>query len=632
MRHSQFTVSCKECFAILLLFICCSFPAWSTNHISQSAFWEDSTALSTLQQAQSQPYTPYTGVLSRGFTTAAVWIRLTVKPAPGAWADDNLILRIRPVYLDEIRLYDPLDTTGRVRVAGDRANYSDSEYKSLTHTFVIPAGSQEREVWLRLKTSSTSLINVEALTPQEMSTSEFLMLCSDFAVLSLIAVFLMVVFINWLNYREFLYSVFVARHALYFVFTASFFGFHRLVFNGVIDAQHLDLIYNWLVIGATGFSIFFENIFLMEYSPPSWAKNTIRALLVWSLLCALLLLTGQVHWALKMNMALNAVGVLVLLVVSSIFIDDEQSYSQGVSSLLRKKWVVAYYASIASLLIFSVLPYLGAVAGNEFSVNGLVFYALCSGAIMTVLMQLRANQLRKANEQHVHDLLLSTHQVEMEKVRREEQSQLLTMLMHELKTPLSVIDLAQQSSTDSEAKGYVIRNVAIIKKILDRCLNADRIALGQLKVDFQPVHLRALLDGLISDSLAQRVRLDWALIIESDTLHTDYQCLQIIVSNLLDNALRYGAENFPVELKVYAKVNPAGQSGVAITVANKTGIASWPEPDKVFKKYYRSNGAKTLSGTGLGLFLVASIAKIIGATCAYVPDDTHVRFELWLPI
>lgn len=72
--------------------------------------------------------------------------------------------------------------------------------------------------------------------------------------------------------------------------------------------------------------------------------------------------------------------------------------------------------------------------------------------------------------------------------------------------------------------------------------------------------------------------------------------------------------------------------GVTITVANKTGIAAWPEADKVFKKYYRSTGAKMISGTGLGLFLVASMARIIGATCTYAPDDTYVRFELWLPI
>jgi hypothetical protein len=33
----------------------------------------------------------------------------------------------------------------------------------------------------------------------------------------------------------------------------------------------------------------------------------------------------------------------------------------------------------------------------------------------------------------------------------------------------------------------------------------------------------------------------------------------------------------------------------------------------------------------LGLFLVANLASMLGGLCRYAPDDTHVRFELWLP-
>lgn len=632
MPHQPQPSSCKSLFATFLLCICALLPAWAADHITHRAYWEDTSGEATIEEVKQQKFTPYTGVLSRGYTPAAVWIRLDVQPAQGMRPDDKIILRIRPVYLDEIRLYDPLDTSGRVRVVGDRTNYSAEEYKSLTHTFVIPAGSQPRPIFLRLKASSTSLINVEALTETAMMETEYRTLTSYFVVLSLIAVFLIVVFINWLNYREFLYAVFVVRHALYLIFTASFFGFHRLWLDGVIDAKHLDLIYNWLVVGATGVSLVFEFFFLSEYSPPRWARHVIHALLLWSGCAFLLLALGEVYWALKMNMALNAVGILVLLVVAFVFIDDEKLKKSEVASLLRKKWVIAYYTSIAALLMFSVLPYVGAVAGNEFSINGLVFYALCSGAIMTVLMQLRANQLRQVNEKYAKELLLSSQQVELEKVRREEQSQLLTMLMHELKTPLSVIDLAQQATTDLDAKGYVARNVAIIKNILDRCLNADRMAIGQVDVDLQPVQLRPLLDQLLHDHQPHRFKLNWQLPTDAVTVRTDYQCLQIILNNLLDNAIRYGDETQAVLVNVQAKSDHVRGMGVTITVANKTGIAAWPEADKVFKKYYRSTGAKMISGTGLGLFLVASMARIIGATCTYAPDDTYVRFELWLPI
>ena len=573
MRTLPQILSCKAFFAVFMLCICASFPAFAADLVTQRAFWEDASGQATVDQVRQQPFTGYTGVLSRGYTSAAVWIRLDIQPAQGMHPDDKIILRIRPVYLDEIRLYDPLDASGRERVVGDQTNLSAEEYKSLTHTFVIPAGSESRQVFLRLKASSTSLINVEAFTETAMVETEHHMLISHFVVLSLIAVFLIVVFMNWLNTHEFLYAVFVVRHALYLIFTASFFGFHRLWFDGVIDATHLDLIYNWLVLGATGISLIFEFFFLSEYSLPRWARHVLHALMVWSGCAALLLAMGEVYLALKANMALNGIGALVLLMVACVSIDDEKIKNNTAPSLLPKKWVIAYYASITVLLMFSVLPFVGAMTGNEFSTNGLVYYALCSGAIMTVLMQVRANQLRRVNEKYAKDLLLSEQRVALEKVRREEQSQLLTMLMHELKTPLSVIDLAQQATTDLDTKGYVARNVAIIKNILDRCLNADRIALGQLDVDLQPVQLRPLLAQLLHDHQSHHFTLNWQLPTDAVTVRTDYQCLQIIVSNLLDNAVRYGDETHTVQVDVQATSDDARGMGVTITVANKTGIA-----------------------------------------------------------
>ena len=630
MSHRSQTWSLKSLWVLLLLCLGVLLPAMAADHIVHRAYWEDPTGDLPFESVAAQEFTPYDGVLSRGFTPAAVWLRLEVVPPPGMSTQDSLVLRIRPVYLDEVRLYDPLDTSGKVRVVGDRTNYSDEEYKSLTHTFVIPGGDQPRQIWLRLKTSSTSLIAVEALTRQEMAEAEIRLLASNFVVMALIAVFLILVFINWMNAREFLYSVFLVRHGVYLIFTACFFGLHRVVFDGVVDATRLDTIYNWLVIGATGLSLFFEFIFLSEYALPRWARYVIYAMLAWSGCVAVLMACGQVLWALKANMVLNGSGAIGLLLLAQLCICDRK-FTPDNAALLPKKWVVAYYFSIAALLAFSVLPYVGALAGNAFSINGLVMYALCSGTIMTVLMQLRANQLRQVNMRFAQDLLLSEQQVNFEKIRLEEQSQLLTMLMHELKTPLSVIDLAQQSTTDLQAKDYLSRNVTVIKNILDRCVNTDRVASGQIQLDPQPVHLRSLLDQLISDHPTGRVEMHWHLSEPAMHLNTDYQCLQIILKNLLDNALRYGDENQPVAITVEEQCDAVGKPGVSLTVANKTGLAAWPDPDKVFKKYYRSPGAKMISGTGLGLFLVQSVVRIIGGTCTYAPDDTHVRFKLWLP-
>jgi hypothetical protein len=142
------------------------------DHISQRAYWEDTSDQATWQQAQTEPFTPYGGILSRGYTPHPIWIRLEINPSKKGNANDKLILRVRPVYLDAITLYDPLDTSEKVRTTGDQTAYRDEEYKSLSHTFVIPAGDQPRTVWLQLKATSTTLMHVQALSLEDMQQDE----------------------------------------------------------------------------------------------------------------------------------------------------------------------------------------------------------------------------------------------------------------------------------------------------------------------------------------------------------------------------------------------------------------------------------------------------------------------------
>ena len=602
------------------------------DHISQRAYWEDASGLADWTHAQKQPVKAYDGVLSRGYTDAAIWVKLTITPSINAGANDKLVLRIRPIYLNEITLYDPLDTHGLTRKVGDQVRYGGEEFASLSHAFVIPEGNQPRTVWLRLKTTSTTLMHVEALSWEDAQSDEHRLLALYYLVLALIVVFLLVVLINWINYREFLYAAFVIRNVIYFVYTAAFFGFHRYLLGDLVPALTLEYLYNWLVIGTTAFSIWFETHFLNEYAPPRWANVIFKCFYLWSAVAAMMLMLGYTRYALQTNMLLNGVAIVVLLLVSLTFVEASKKLpTQPSASLLKKKFVVGYYGILAALLIFTVFPYLGSMAGSEFSANGLVYYALISGLDMTILLQLRANQMRQAHLQFKQALLLSSQQIESEKIRREEQNQMLTMLMHELKNPLAVIDLAQQASKDSETKDYVSRNVSIIRNVLDQCLSADRLSDGKIVIQKQHVDLIELIDDLTEELSPNDQRISVHCTSSFLTLHTDYQCLRLVLNNLIYNALRYGDDHQPIHISVTTESNPSGENGMAMTIANKPGIASWPEADKVFQKYYRSAGAKSISGTGLGLFLVRSVCQLLGGTCSYEPDDTHVRFKVWLP-
>ncbi len=613
---------------LTLCMACAAFGSFASDHISARGYWQDDAAQASFEQAQNQTYMTYDGVLSRGYTSSAIWIRLNIVPPAGV---EKLVLRIRPVYLDDITLFDPLDTAEKPRKAGDATRYDDNEYKSLAHTFVIPAGDKPRTVWVRVKTTSTTLINIDVFTPEEMLRSEFDLQLSYFAVLAVVAMFMLLVLINWFHYRESLYAFFVARQVYYFFYTASLFGFHRYALSDVMDANSLDMLYSWMVVGATAMSFGFEYRFLNEYTPPKWAKAVFAGLFIWSSCVFVLMLTGHVLQALNLNMLMNAVGIMTLLALSATFIDDKKLQANPASSLLNKRMVIGYYLLVNLVLIFSLMPFLGVMKGNEFAVNGLVFYTLCSGLVMTVLMQVRANKIRKAQSVFEQELLISQKQVELEKNRREEQTHLFHMLMHELKNPLAIIDMALLAKNDLEKTStYVSRAVNNMKAILDRCVKADKLTEGNVAFTKTPIEMNQFLRDMLSTSSRRDERLVFDGI-GPLTVNTDTQFLEVMLGNLIDNALRYGDPLMPVHIQTQIQRNAAGVAGVNITVSNRPGAASWPDADKVFKKYYRSAGAEAQSGTGLGLYLVRTLAVLVGGECRYVPDSTNIRFELWLP-
>lgn len=613
---------------LTLCMACAALVSFAGDHISARGYWQDDSAQATFKQAQHQTYSTYDGVLSLGYTSSAIWIRLNIVPPADA---DKLILRIRPVYLDDITLFDPLDLSGKPRKAGDTTHYDESEYKSLAHTFVIPSGDKPRAVWMRVKTTSTSLVNIEAFTPLEMQHSEFDLQLVNFAVLAVVAMFMLLVLTRWFNDRESLYAFFVVRQIYYFFYTASLFGFHRHVLSSGIDANILDMLYSWMVIGATAMTFGFEFRFLSEYSPPKWAKSILLGLMAWSMTVIALMLTGNVSQALRFNMLLNAVGIVTLLVLSLAFINDDKLATRSAASLLSKKIVVSYYLLVNLVLVFSFMPYLGWMKGNEFAVSGLVFYTLCSSLVMTVLMQLRASKIRKAQSAFEQKLLISKKQVELEKSRREEQTHLFHMLMHELKNPLAIIDMALLAKNDLEKTStYVSRAVNNMKAILDRCVKADKLTEGNVVINKTPIEVTQFLRDMLSTSSRRDERLAFDGI-GPLTVNTDAQFLEVMLSNLIDNAVRYGDPLMPVHIRTQMQRNATGVTGVNITVSNRPGAASWPDADKVFKKYYRSAGAEAQSGTGLGLYLVHTLAVLVGGECRYEPDATNIRFELWLP-
>jgi len=606
--------------------------ALAQDHIIERAVWTDTTGHASFEQARLASYTPYLGVLSKGFTPDAQWIRLTIDAVPPGGAD-KLVLRIRPVFLDHIALYDPLELPpGKLaRTTGDRTTLAETEFESLNHTFVIPSQPEPRHVWLRLTSSSTQLMHVEALTPRDMLRQEHVLWLAYSALLAFLFSCLMWVFLAWLKDHDPVNGVFVVRQVVLLLYTAGYLGYHRFLLADLAAPSTQDIIYNTLVLLTTAFSLIFEYRFLREYVLPDWGRWLFRALFLVSAVALFLFAMGQTRLALNINMVLNAVGLIIILAVALCVRlpppDPEQAYSYQ----LPKMAVVSYYSVVIVTLALNILSSLGVLQGTVVSIYLVLLYGLISGLFMTGLLIVRSRALERIRIEVGNSLFLSRKQLAIETRRRQDQSQLLNMLMHELKTPLAVIDLALKERNPSDkAQSYVGRAIDNMTSILNRCVQTDRLVERPFEVQAQRFDLVQPLRQWLQDHKQAQGRVALTSLAVAE-VETDLHCTQIIVSNLIENALKYGDPQQPVHINLQVQAHADGRSGFCLQVSNAPGAAGLPDADKVFSKYYRSAAARRQSGTGLGLYLSLNLAQLIGAQLRYLPTDSLIQFELWLP-
>ncbi|MDX1804056.1 MAG: sensor histidine kinase [Alcanivorax sp.] len=599
------------------------------SHVTSLAFLEDPSGELTLEQVRSREWTPFSGVLSLGYSASAHWIRVAIVPGKGA-ATDKLVVRIRPAYLDQIRLYDPELQPGVVRVTGDRYPMSDDAYPSLYFNFTIARGSAPRDIWLRLKTTSTSQIHVDVLgwhpaIKQERSHELIFML-----YLAAILLFLGWGLVNWLAERERLMGVFVLKQFIGLVYSFAYLGYLRVLWPDFLWGWVTpDSVTSLMVVTMVGAAYLFDYSFLKEFRAPRSLLVILRGVVMLCPLLIVLDLFGLVREVLQFNNMLVVISPL-LTFVTALSLPATASRTDNDRLLVPKRFVVTLYLLVLISVSVSSLPASGLFKGTEWAFSGFLMYSLCTGAFFMVMLQIRATRLRQLRARLAVALESAEQRAEVEQMRRREQGSFLAMLAHELKTPLSVIQMVL--SAPSQTPDMLSRartSVGSMEEVIDRCLQVNRLEDARIAPQLESCNLSNELHEMVNDSGAgERIQLE---IREPWRIHTDVTLLRIIVANLIDNALKYGDSAFPVRVEA-GKFDQQGMPGIRIEVVNAPGKAGWPDPDLVFSKFYRNSRARNASGSGLGLFLVQGLASLLGGRVDYLPVNDEIRFRLWIPL
>lgn len=202
---------------------------------------------------------------------------------------------------------------------------------------------------------------------------------------------------------------------------------------------------------------------------------------------------------------------------------------------------------------------------------------------------------------------------------------------HELRGPITAIDSAvdvlhwnDEPVTEPERDRLlrtVVRQVQHLDRITSDLYTATQIHLGTLHVDARPTLVGALVEELLHDldDVAVEVR-------STRTVMADPLRVEQMLGNLVSNAFKYGSA--PVSVVV----RDGADDTVRVEVVDRgEGVALDFEPH-LFREFTRQRGS-VARGTGLGLFVVRTLAEAQGGTATYRrhPEGGSV-FTVQLPV
>lgn len=216
----------------------------------------------------------------------------------------------------------------------------------------------------------------------------------------------------------------------------------------------------------------------------------------------------------------------------------------------------------------------------------------------------------------------------------QQQRQFVSLVSHEFRTPLAVIDAAAQSiglpRVEVQPRVAKIRRaVQRLTQLVVNCLAEDRLHGESALLKAEATDLRKLLEGLIAPfGPIEQTRIRLQLPHGDAWVHGDPALLEIALHNLLQNAIKYSAPDSDVDIRLSVQDHIA-----CVDVVDRGGGIPVDERGRIFERFFRGAGSRSASGTGLGLFLGAEIARAHNGSLVLVRSDaTGSVFRFHVPV
>ncbi len=227
---------------------------------------------------------------------------------------------------------------------------------------------------------------------------------------------------------------------------------------------------------------------------------------------------------------------------------------------------------------------------------------------------------KNAGQGHV----LLMRDITREKSLEEERDDFISVVSHELRNPVAIVEgnisnaqLIAEKEADVDKIKVALKQahdqVIFLTGLIEDLATLSRAERGVLKVEPEDINAHELVDELADnyrkDAEAKGLALHTQIDPSLELLHSSRLYVREVLQNFVTNAIKYTEAG---SVTIGARKQ---ETGVMFTVVD-TGIGiSQGDKAKVFDKFFRSDDARTQrsKGTGLGLYVTAKLAKMLGA-------------------
>jgi PAS domain S-box-containing protein len=205
----------------------------------------------------------------------------------------------------------------------------------------------------------------------------------------------------------------------------------------------------------------------------------------------------------------------------------------------------------------------------------------------------------------------------------------LSLLSHEFKTPLSAIltsslllskyQLTEQQSNRNKHIRTITDKVHLLNNILNSFLSIEKFESGNLSYQFREFKIGDIVNNVIYDAkllLKEGQQIKYRENIVDLSLYQDEQVIELILTHLIHNAIKYSPENSIIHIDIEQNDDLTTLK----IIDNGIGIPS-KDQKNIFDRYFRSENVINTEGTGIGLNIVKNHLENLDGIISFESEE-----------